>query len=69
MSQVSKFGILVESEFSQSANTKCRVESELIHLNCHVSQSRVSPKKSESSATLPAGQLRAADEADRRVDV
>ena len=44
LSQVSRFGIWVESELCQSRNVKCWVESESNHLDCHMSQSRVSPK-------------------------
>ena len=43
LSQVSKFGIWVES-VCQSRKVKCWVESELSHLDGHMSQSRVNPK-------------------------
>ena len=45
LSQVSKFGFWVESELSQVSKFGIWVESELSHLDCHMSQSRVSPKK------------------------
>ena len=52
MSQVSKFGISVVSELSQSRKVKCSaVESELNHLDCHMSQSS-QPEKYESDTTL-----------------
>ena len=44
LSQVRKFVIWVESELSQSRKVKCWVESELSHLDCQMSQSRVSMK-------------------------
>ena len=44
LSQVRKFVIWVESELSQSRKVKCWVESELSHLDCQMSQSRVSLK-------------------------
>ena len=44
LSQIRKFVIWVESELSQSRKVKCWVESELSHLDCQMSQSRVSPK-------------------------
>ena len=45
LSKVSKFGFWVESELSQVSKFEIWVESELSHLDCHMSQSRVSPKK------------------------
>ena len=45
LSQVGKFGFWVESELSQVSNFGIWVESELSHLDCHMSQSRVNPKK------------------------
>ena len=45
LSQVSNFGFWVESELSQVSNFGIWVESELSHLDCHMSQSRVNPKK------------------------
>ena len=42
--RLANFGIWVESVLSQSRKIKCWVESELSHLDCHMSQSRVSPK-------------------------
>ena len=45
LSEVSKFGFWVESELSQVSKFGIWVESELSHLDCHISQSRVSPKK------------------------
>ena len=45
VSQVSKFGFWVESELSQVSKFGIWVESDLSHLDCHMSQSRVSPKK------------------------
>ena len=45
LSRVSKFGFWVESELSQVSKFGIWVESELSHLDCHMSQSRVSPKK------------------------
>ena len=45
LSQVSKFGFWVESELSHISKFGILVESELSHLGCHMSQSRVSPKK------------------------
>ena len=45
LSQVSKFGLWVESELSQVSKFGSWVESELSHMDCHMSQSRVSPKK------------------------
>ena len=44
LSHVSTFGIWVESELCQSRKVQCWVESEFSHLDCHMSQSRVSPK-------------------------
>ena len=46
------FGFWVESELSQFSKFGIWVESEMNHLDCHMSQSRVSPKKNESSTTL-----------------
>ena len=45
LSQVSIFGFWVESELSRVSKFGIWVESELSHLDCHMSQSRVSPKK------------------------
>ena len=45
LSQFSKFGFWVESELSQISKFGIWVESGLSHLDCHMSQSRVSPKK------------------------
>ena len=45
LSQVSKIGFWVESELSQVNKFGIWVESELSHLDCHISQSRVIPKK------------------------
>ena len=55
LSQVSKFGFWVESELSQVSKFGIWVESELSHLDCHMSQSRVSPKKMSRAQPCFAG--------------